>query len=224
MGAVRLAAMITGMRAPGVVERIRAAQREDREWVRERPHLALADEVRRFVTASGIQWYHDRPLGVVLESLTRVRELAEGGTVLPPSDDDWAHGCLGVGLELATRGLDPAESEPDLIEGVWEQVVTLPPRLLLAREDPESHADLVLLNEARWRRAGLSTAYAAVSAIAAVGYFRPDDRWGVTATVLTLRPRFEDQYERRDAIIAEIDSTLAGFVEEYERWWSEVGR
>lgn len=212
--------MIVRMRPDGVVDRVRAAQSEDRAWSEARPALRLGASVRRFITLSGLQWYHDQPVERTLEALVEIAAPAGGG---PPPSSTYARESLAMAASLADRlGSTKAEGlTPEEQDEAWELLVTIPPRTLLQRDDPDVHADLVLVNEARWHAEGVSTAYGAASAITAVGYFRPDDRWDVAARMAGFRVRYEDEPDARSEIAAEITGVLSRFLVQYETWWRE---
>jgi len=215
--------MIVGMRPNGAAGRIRAAQSEDRAWLEARPALRLGAMVRRFTTLSGLQWYHDHPVERTLEALGEIAEIAAGGGQRPSSA--YARENLAMATSLTDR-LGSARAEgltPEEQDEAWELLVTIPPRTLLRRDDPDAHADLVLVNEAHWHAEGVSTAYGAASAITAVGYFRPDDRWDVASRMAGLRVRYEDEPDARSEVAAEITATLSRFLVDYDTWWRAQG-
>ena len=168
--------MISSMRPPGVVERVRAAQQADRDWYAARPHLGLAHHTRRFISLTGLLWFHDHPVQRTLEVLSEVVGAHAHGADLA-SKAEQPQRCLAVALMLADRLGLPGEPLREHVDETEELLVTIPARVLLRREDADAHADLTLVNEAWWRAEGTSTPYSAACMVGAVGYWRPEDRW-----------------------------------------------
>ena len=139
-----------------------------------------------------------------------------------PTVGDRTHQCFAVASMLAERVNVSEETRFDQLEEAHELLVTIPPRVLLGRDDIDAHADLTLVNEAGWNAEGTSTPYSAASMVGAIGYWRPDDRWGLAARMIELRTRFEDMPEERSSVEREITQSLAGFLHEYDAWWRQV--
>lgn len=208
------------MRPVGVVERIRAAQQADRAWHEARPRLALVHAVQRFISLSGLLWFHDHPVEKTLDALDDVQAAHRATVSFEPSTGAGRR-CLALAVQLTER--IPSTRTPDELDEAWELLVTLPPRVLLHREDVDAHADLTLLNEAWWLAEGSSTPYRAAGSIAALGYWRPDDRWGLATAMADLRVRFEDDPAERPTIEQAVTDRLARFLVEYDDWWREAG-
>lgn len=208
------------MRPAGVVERLRAAQQADRAWHQARPQLALVHAVQRFISLSGLLWFDDHPVERSLDALADVGAALREGLSSEPSTAAGRR-CLALALQLSERV--PSTRTPDELDEARELLVVLPPRVLLHREDVDAHADLTLLNEAWWSAEGSSTPYRAASSIAAVGYWRPHDRWGLASAMTDMRTRFEDAPAERPAVERAITERLARFLVEYDDWWREAG-
>lgn len=204
-----------------MVERIRAAQQADREWHSARPELALVHAVQRFVSLTGLLWFHDHPVEKTLDALEDVRAARRANLSTEPSTDPGRR-CLALAVQLSERLGPTSTRTPDELDEARELLVTLPPRVLLHREDVDAHADLALLNEAWWLAEGSSTPYRAASSIAGVGYWRPDDRWGLASTMIDLRVRYEDAQADRPVVERAITERLARFLVEYDDWWREA--
>ena len=213
--------MISSMRPPGVVERVRAAQQADRDWYAARPQLTLAHHTRRFVSLTGLLWFHDHPVQRTLEVLSQIVAAHATGADLA-TDAEQPQRCLSVASMLADRVDLSREPPSEHIDETEELLVSIPPRVLLRREDADAHADLTLVNEAWWRAEGTSTPYSAACMIGAIGYWRPDDRWGVAGRMSELRTRFEDEPGERPIIEQEITDSLERFLVDYEAWWAEA--
>jgi hypothetical protein len=205
----------------GVVERVRAAQQADRDWYAARPHLALAHHTRRFISLTGLLWFHDHPVQGTLEVLSEVITAHTTGAGLA-TDGEQPQRCLSVASMLAGRVGLSREPSSEQIDEAQELLLTIPPRVLLRREDADAHPDLTLVNEAWWRAEGTSTPYSAACMVGAVGYWRPEDRWGSARRMSELRTRFEDEPAERAAIEQEITDSLERFLVDYELWWAEA--
>lgn len=117
------------MRPVGVVERIRAAQQADRAWHEARPQLALVHAVQRFISLSGLLWFHDHPVERTLNALADVGAARREGLSFEPSTEAGRR-CLALAVQLSERVSTRSTRTPDELD---EAGNCSPPFLLASR-------------------------------------------------------------------------------------------
>jgi hypothetical protein len=197
------------------VAEIRRLQATENVWRAERPGLALRFVTLDLVTACSLQRYADHSVRDDVALLDRAVDLLGDG------DQD----RLGTAFETAALALvTRLDAETPTRHEVWgdldaeddlrRTLVTVPPRVLLDRDDDEGAPDTLCWNEANGLVEGISAPYRCASRISALAYFSAPDRLGVIDEMVALRERYEWRPSERPALEAAIRDRVERYLED----------
>ncbi|WP_433784407.1 hypothetical protein ACQPX6_29700 [Actinomycetospora sp. CA-101289] len=201
------------MTAPNpVVAEIRRLQHAEQEWRAQHPELRLRFALLDLITSCCFQSYPDHAVADDVALLDRAVDLLD--------DEDQAR--LGTAVEEAAiacvRRLDrdtarrhDVQGDLDAQDALRGTLVTVPPQVLLGRDDDEAAPDTVCWNEAHGLAEGISRPYHCASRIAALAYFSAPDRLGLIDEMVALR----DRYEARSGERAELDEVIRARIARY---------
>lgn len=208
--------MLTGMRPPGVRQRV--TELLDSEWdrVHSRPEHLLRVHLASFVNLCARLWYSDHPATTVLRRYQEVCVYRQDATqVMTHSDFENRSIACADQLQPAIgwvteRSVDDISFDEQ--EAVREPLLRIPPTALLGEAGPENYFHLVCWNAANSLIEGFETPYRAARQIANMGFHQPADPFGLVTPMTDLAMRYEDRPEQRAEIAPEITATLSGYV------------
>lgn len=201
------------MTAPNpVVAEIRRLQHAEQEWRAERPELRLRFALLDLVTSCCFQSYPDHAVADDVALLDRAVDLLDHDDQarLGTAFEEKAIACVRRLDREAARRHD-VRGDLDAQDALRRTIVSVPPEVLLGRDDDEAAPDTVSWNEANGLTEGINRPYHCASRIAALAYFSAPDRLGVIDEMVALR----DRYEARSGERAELDEVIRARVERY---------
>ena len=115
---------------------------------------------------------------------------------------------LRVCEPLSEVAADPQRHAGRDDEAAEAVLARVPPRVLVGRDTPDAHFPMACLNAAGSHLDDVITPYRASLLITSVGYFEPNEERGLLSAMRTLRLRYEDHPQDREAIGYEITHEL----------------
>lgn len=207
---------MTGMRPPGVRQRV--TELLDREWndIHSRPERLLRVHVASFLNLCARLWYSDHPVTTVLKRYQEVCAYRDDTSQLMTHSDfeNKSFACVDqlhpdIGWVAGRPVEDITFDEQEQARG---PLLRVPPAVLLGEADPESYFHLVCWNEANSLAEGFETPYRAARQIANMGFHQPADPFGLVDPLAGLAMRYEDHPEERGEVADRIGAVLAAYL------------
>jgi hypothetical protein len=112
-------------------------------------------------------------------------------------------------LDLATIAGSLTLEEED---AVCEPLLRIPPMALLGEVDDRCYFHMICWNDANCVAEGVVEPYWAARGIANMGFFEPDDPYGLVEPLTALAERYEDYPAQREVVAAEITTLLTAYL------------
>ena len=208
--------MVTGMRPPGVRQRVTDLLDSEWNYVHSRPEHLLRVHLTSFINLCARLWYSDHPVTTVLKRYQEAYAYRDDvSQVMTHSDfENKSVACLEqlypeIGW-VTERSVEDVTFDEQ--ESVREPLLRIPPMALLGEVSPESYFHLVCWNEANSLVEGFETPYRAARQIANMGFHHPADPFGLIDPLADLAMQYEDYPEQRGELAVEITALLSTYL------------
>jgi hypothetical protein len=203
------------VRPPGVRQRFADLREERATRTRRRPEYRFRTALASFINSCGRQWYDDHPVSRTLDLYYDVVLSLDDPTQVR-THTDFEQRCTACVEQLRPEILDSARHAGSLTieeeNAVREPLLRIPPMSLLGEVDDRSYFHMMCWNDANCVAEGVEEPYWAARGLANMGFFEPDDPYGLIEPLTALALRYEDHPAQREAVAGEITALLTAYL------------
>lgn len=203
------------MRRDGVYQRFVELREERARRARRHPECRLRAALASFIGLCGRRWYEDHPVSRTLDAYYDVI-LSLDDPAQVRTGTDFEERCIDCIEQLRPEIVDLAKvassltlEEEDAASG---PLLRIPPIALLGEINDQCYFHMICWNDANCVAEEVVEPYWAARGIANMGFFEPDDPYGLVEPLTALAERYEDYSEEREVVAAEITTLLATYL------------
>jgi hypothetical protein len=203
------------VRPAGVRQRFIALREERAKRARRHPEHRLRATLATFISLCARRRYNDHPVSQTLDAYYDVILSLDDSTQLR-THTDFEERCIVCIEQLRPEIVDFAKIASSLTleeeDAALEPLLRIPPLVILGELDDQCYFHMTCWNDANCVVEEVLEPYWAARGIANMGFFEPDDPYGLIEPLTALAERYEDYPAQREVAAAEITTLLTAYL------------